>query len=242
MNAPRAVFFDFADTLFNSRSLRDAHLRQLQFVGDAIGVRASDDELRASYRQGIGVAYRSIATRPYYLHRELFGAAFVAMARSLGGELDDDQVRDAVDRQHATTIDGAELRAECLDTLGRLRERGLHVQIVSNIDEEQLAGLVARLGLASVLDAATSSEAARSCKPAPGIYEFALEKAACMPADVLFVGDSPVHDVVGPQTLGMATALLVADDARRASADCSPDFVVERLGQVADIVDQELVR
>jgi putative hydrolase of the HAD superfamily len=237
----RAVFFDFADTLFSSRSLRDAHLRQLRFVSDAVGADPTDDELRASYRQGMGVAYRSIATRPYYLHRELFGAAYVAMAGSLGGALDDDQVRDAVDRQYAATIDGAELRPDCLDTLGWLRADGLHVQIVSNIDEEQLTGLVERLGLAPVLDAATSSEVARSCKPDPGIYEFALQKAGCAASQVLFVGDSPVHDVVGPQAIGMSTALLVAGDARRSTTDTSPDFVIEQLGQVVDIVEQERV-
>jgi putative hydrolase of the HAD superfamily len=171
----------------------------------------------------------------------LFGSAFVAMAGALGGALDDDQVRDAVDRQYAATIDGAELRPDCLETLGRLRADGLHVQIVSNIDEEQLGGLVVRLGLADVIDAATSSEAAHSCKPDPGIFEFAIRKAGCEAADVLFVGDSPVHDVVGPQSLGMATALLVVGDARRDAAEVSPDFVIARLGQVVDIVEQERV-
>ena len=88
MNPPRAVFFDFAGTLFSARSLRDVHLEQLRLVGDAVGVTASDDELRAAYRRGLSDAYREVATRPYYLHRELFGRAFVAMARTLGGALD----------------------------------------------------------------------------------------------------------------------------------------------------------
>ena len=133
-----AVFFDFADTLFSSRMLRDVHLRQLRFVGDTIGVMASDDELRTSYREGLGVAYRSVASRPYYLHRELFGLAFLEMARVLGRELDHEHVRCAVDRQYEATTEAAELRADCLDSFRGLRERGLHVQIVSNIDEEQL--------------------------------------------------------------------------------------------------------
>ena len=235
-----AVFFDFADTLFSSRMLRDVHLRQLRFVGDTIGVTASDDELRASYREGLGVAYRSVASRPYYLHRELFGQAFIAMARTFGRELDDEQVGYAVDRQYEATIEAAELRADCLDSLRGLRERGLHVQIVSNIDEEQLEELVRRLGLESAIDACTSSESAQSCKPDPGIYECALEKARCTAAQVLFVGDSPAHDVTGPQAMGMLTALLVAD-ARPGAEDCSPDFVIERLGQVVEIVEQELV-
>jgi putative hydrolase of the HAD superfamily len=236
-----AVFFDFADTLFSSRLLRDVHLRQLRFVGDTIGVTVCDEELRASYREGLGVAYRSVASRPYYLHRELFGQAFLAMARTFGRELDHEQVGRAVDRQYEATIEAARLRPDCLDSLRGLRERGLHVQIVSNIDEEQLGALVRRLGLESAIDACTSSESAQSCKPDHGIYEYALEKAGCTAAQVLFVGDSPVHDVVGPQALGMLTALLVAD-ARPGSEDCSPDFVIERLGQVVEIVEQELVR
>ncbi len=241
MTARRAVFFDFADTLFSSRSLRDAHLRQLRFVGDAVGVDASDDELRASYRHGVGVAYQALASQPFYLHRDLFGESFVVMAQALGGALDDDQVREVVDRQYAATITAAELRPDCLDSLGRLRDLGLHVQIVSNIDEEQLDGLVRKLGLAAAVDAATSSEAARSCKPDPGIYEFALRRAGCAPAEVLFVGDTPAHDIAGPQSVGMATALLVTD-GRSTPTDCAPDHVIEQLAQVVEIVEPELVR
>jgi putative hydrolase of the HAD superfamily len=236
----QAVFFDFADTLFSSRMLRDVHLRQLRFVGDAIGVTASDAELRTSYREGLGVAYRSVASRPYYLHRELFGQAFMEMARTLGRELDHEHVRYAVDRQYEATIEAAELRSDCLDSLRCLRERGLHVQIVSNIDEEQLEQLVRRLELESSIDACTSSESAQSCKPDPGIYEYALEKARCTAAQVLFVGDSPAHDVTGPQAIGMLTALFVAD-ARPRSENCAPDFVIERLGQVVEIVEKELI-
>jgi putative hydrolase of the HAD superfamily len=235
-----AVFFDFADTLFSSRMLRDVHLRQLRFVGDAIGVTASDDQLRANYREGLGIAYRSVASRPYYLHRELFGQAFREMARAFGRELDHDQAEYAVDRQYEATIEAAELRPDCLDSLGRLRERGLHVQIVSNIDEEQLEELVRRLGLESAIDAYTSSESAQSCKPDARIYEYALVKARCAAAQVLFVGDSPAHDVTGPQALGMLAALLVAE-ARPGSENCSPNFVIEHLGQVVQIVEQELV-
>ena len=164
MSSPRAVFFDFAGTLFSDRALRDVHLAQLRSVADAIGVTASDADLRAGYREGMGVAYRSIATRPYYLHRELFGAAFVAMAGSLGGHLDDERAMQVVDRQYAATIEGVVLRTDCLDTLAALRRRGLHLQIVSNIDDEQLDGLVDRLGLATAVDGWTSSESAASLR------------------------------------------------------------------------------
>jgi putative hydrolase of the HAD superfamily len=243
MNAPstvlHAVFFDFADTLFSSRDLRDAHLAQLRAVADAVGVQSTDSELRAAYRQGLGVGYRAVATRPAYLHRELFARAYAATAEALGRTLDDAACDALVDRQYAATLEAARLRPDCLDTLRALRERGVRTQIVSNIDDEQLEELVARLGLDGAVDTWTSSESARSCKPDARIYQVALAAAGCDAGDVLFVGDSVEHDVVGPRAQGMRTALLVAD-ARPGAPDGGADFVIDRLGEVVDLVDGEL--
>jgi HAD superfamily hydrolase (TIGR01509 family) len=236
----QAVFFDFAGTLFSSRDLRATHLAQLRAVAEAVGVDASDDDVRAAYRQGVGVAYRAIAARPFYLHRELFGRSFAAMADALGGSLDDAACDALVDRQYASTLESTRLRDDCLDTLGALRARGLRVQIVSNIDDEQLDGLVARLGLDAVVDAWTSSESAGSCKPDPRIYEVALDAAGCAAEEVLFVGDTVDHDVAGPRAVGMSTALLVAD-ARPGADHGGADFVIERLGEVVELVDRERV-
>jgi putative hydrolase of the HAD superfamily len=234
----RAVFFDFADTLFSSRDLRDSHLAQLRAVADAVGVEPTDQELRAAYRQGMGVGYRAVASRPAYLHRELFARAYAATAEALGCSLDAEACDALVDRQYASTIDAARLRPDCLDTLRALRARGLRTQIVSNIDDEQLHGLVKRLGLEAVVDTWTSSESARSCKPDPRIYQVALEAASCDAGQVLFVGDTVEHDIVGPRVQGMRTALLVADAGPRAD-DGGADFVIERLGEVVELVDRE---
>ncbi len=239
--APRAVFFDFADTLFSSRDLRDAHLAQLRAVADAVGVHPTDQDLRAAYRQGMGVGYRAVATRPAYLHRELFARSYAATAEALGGALDDAACDALVDRQYAATLEAARLRPDCLDTLRALRARGVRTQIVSNIDDEQLDGLVARLGLDAVIDTWTSSESARSCKPDARIYQVALAAAGCDAGEVLFVGDTVEHDVVGPRAQGMRTALLVADARPGPSDDGGADFVIERLGQVVELVDKERV-
>jgi putative hydrolase of the HAD superfamily len=236
----RAVFFDVAGTLFSDRDLRDFHLEQLRFVADAIGVAGSDKELRAAYRHGLGVAYQSLAVRPGYFHRELFGGAFAAMAAALGGALDEAQTNAAVDRQYRATIEHVRLRPGGRDTLAALRSAGVHVQLVSNIDDEQLDGLIERLELRPLIDARTSSEEARSCKPDPGIYRLALAKADCRPESVLFVGDSLSHDVEGPAALGMRTAWLVPD-GRRDASDATADFVIERLEQVPALARLEPV-
>ena len=241
MTARRAVFFDFADTLFSSRSLRDAHLRQLRFVGDAVGVDASDDELRASYRRGVGAAYRSLASQPFYLHRDLFGQSFVAMAEALGGALDDDQVREVVDRQYAATITPPSCAPTASSPSVVSATSDCTCRSCRTSTRSSSTAWCGSSGLAAAIDAATSSEAARSCKPDPGIYEFALGRAGCAPAEVLFVGDTPAHDIAGPQAVGMATALLVTD-GRSTPTDCAPDHVIEQLAQVVEIVEPELVR
>lgn len=229
-----AVLFDFAGTLFDDRALRDVHLRQLRFVASAAGVQATDDELRAAYRRGMGVAYRSVAARRRYLHRTLFAAAFAAMAGELGGAVDEAVAQEAVDRQYRATIEEATLRPGCLETLDALRRASIHVQVVSNIDDEQLDPMLERLGLLGVIDAATSSEQAGSCKPDAAIYRQALATACAAPGDALFVGDSLDHDVVGPGAIGMRTAWLAPVGADPGAA--RPDHVIHELVDVLALV------
>ena len=230
-----AVFFDFAGTLFDDRDLRDVHLQQLRFVAAAAGADGSDSALRAAYRTGMGVAYRAVATQPAYLHRTLFAAAFTAMAEALGGQIDEATAQHAVDRQYRATIDEAVLRPDCLPTVETLRKAGIHVQIVSNIDDEQLQPMLDRLGLHRVIDTATSSQAARSCKPDPVIYQLALSKAGVEPEQALFVGDSLGHDITGPAALGLRTAWLTPRGAAD-PGEARPDAVIHALGEVLDLV------
>ena len=53
------------------------------------------------------------------------------------------------------------LRPDCLETLAALQQSSIHVQIVSNIDDEQFEPMLERLDLFRVIDAWTSSEQAR---------------------------------------------------------------------------------
>ncbi len=239
---PGAVFFDFAGTLFSDRALRDAHLDQLRFVAATIGVDAPDQQLRSAYRRGMAESYGGMGSTPAYRHRLLFAEAFMAMARDLGGAIDEPIAQEAVDRQYRATVEHARLRPDARATLGALRQASVHVQIVSNIDDEQFHPLINRLGLNDVVDAVTSSDEAVSCKPDPGIYQVALDKVDCRPADVLFVGDSLRHDVEGPAAMGMRTAWMVEDASHPDPGDIRPDFVVRRLAEVAGLVGVEVGR
>jgi HAD superfamily hydrolase (TIGR01509 family) len=222
------------------------HLGQLQFVAEAAGGDAATADaaaLRAAYRRGIGIASRTVGARQSYSHRELFATAFKETAVALGGSIDDATANTAVDRQYHATIEHARLRSDVMTTLDGLRDRGVHTQIVSNIDDEQLQPMVRRFGLDAALDAWTSSEEAGSCKPHQRIFEYALAKAGCHAGSALFVGDSVGHDVVGGAAAGMTTAWLLADakpardDHSTAAGTVAADHEIAALLEVLAIVD-----
>ncbi len=143
---------------------------------DAIGVHDLDAELRAAYRHGMGVAYPG--------HR--VGAVVPALGPVPDGA--SSRWRSArrisstrprrmrpLRRQYAATVDGAlGCGRIAWRRLHAVASAGLHVQIVSNIDDELLHPLARAAGLAGAFDAMTSSEEAGSCKPDPAIYRHGL--------------------------------------------------------------------
>jgi len=230
----RAVFFDLGGTLFSYRSINSHFDRVLEDMARGRGVGAPLDELRHAYRVAMGTTMASWTARPFYLHRDLFTEAHVRFLRSLGVDAgpEDPDVRFSEGR----VLGEPEVapREDAAATLAALRARGLHVQIVSNIDNDQLEAIWSRIGLGEHVDAITTSEEARSCKPHPGIFRLALEKAGTPPPDeVVFVGDSPWHDVAGANALGM-TSVLIGDPP---PSDAPPArHVISNLGELLDIV------
>jgi len=234
----RAVLFDFAGTLWSDRALRDTHLRTLERVAARAGVGGDARTLRRAYRDGLIAAAASYLTEPYYLHRDIFRDGFRYFVGLLGGEADAAVCDWAVDAQYRATLADARLRDDCLETLAALRARGLHVGLVSNIDDEQLRPMLAESGLDQALDAWTSSEEAGSCKPDPGIFHLALAKAGCTAAEASFVGDTPSADVVGARSVGMRSVLIVEPgrDVPALTGAERPDHVIRTLGDVLALV------
>jgi len=238
---PRSLLFDFGGTLFSYRTVHRG-------VSDAIleaGARLAPDEPR----RGIGKAYAAAAAtvwgkrshEPYYSHRDVMIETYREFATELGAEAGDDFIEWMYSSLRDATVNGFELREDCIETLEALRERGLGVAIVSNIDDDYLHPMVERCGIAPYLDRWTSSEEARSCKPAPGFFLHCAKLADCSPAETLYVGDSPFHDVKGASGVGMGTALIVDSDQEapgQGSSDVpKPDHTIESLRELLAIVD-----
>ncbi len=93
-----------------------------------------------------------------------------------------------------------------------------------------------RLGLTARLDCAVISAEVELAKPDPRIYALALRQLGTPASVTLFVGDSPVNDIRGPQRAGMRAAYLPTGHAL--PADIVPDVTLSSLSDLLTLVLQ----
>ena len=233
----RAVFFDFGGTLFSYRPLRDRFDRLLVETAARHGIEAPAAELRRAYARAIRPVGRAYADRPFYRHRDLFGDMGAAYVRALGAQTRSDTRSRFYLGQTEVALPAIEPRDGTVEALRELRARGLHVGVVSNIDDDQFELLWRHCGLGPLVDATTTSEQAGSCKPHPDIFHAALTKTEGVPPrEVVFVGDSVDHDVAGANPLGM-TSVLIETRAPAADAPHQPAHVISDPRELLAIVD-----
>jgi len=240
MGRYQAVLFDFGGTLFSYRRIGAEALDLVRRGAVYLGVEGELPTLGRAYRDASRAAYELFAPRPFYLHRELFHETFRRFAASVGARATAEQLDWFHEEQRLLLLRGFELRSDCVEVLERLRGLGLHVGVVSNIDDDYLDPMLQRAGLDEVLDAWTSSEEAASCKPDSRIFERALGKAGVRPDEALFVGDSLEHDVIGARRLGITAVLIREPGAAPPGAGigevAEPHHVIETLSQVVPLL------
>jgi 2-haloacid dehalogenase len=96
---------------------------------------------------------------------------------------------------------------DAVAALGRLREQGRTLAILSNGTPEMLARGVAAAGLAPLLDAVWSVSDLRRYKPHPSVYALASDRLGRPPAEVVFVSAN-AWDAWGAARFGLAAVWL----------------------------------
>ena len=99
---------------------------------------------------------------------------------------------------------------DALAALERARARWERVVVVSNWDVS-LVEVLARVGLAPLLDAVVTSASVGVRKPGVAIFEHALSLAGAHPDDAVHVGDSVQDDVAGARAAGIEAVLIRRD-------------------------------
>ncbi len=235
------LLFDLGGTLFSYSGRRRMGKAIMETVAD-LGIEAEPADIGAAWGNASRDAMRRFAREPYFLHRDLFRTTLEAFAAGFEREVGDALAERFHAAQRQATIDNLPIRDDTADTLEALKERGLYLAIVSNIDDDYLDPIVAKHGLERWLDHWTSSEEAASCKPHTGIYHYSLEKAGLAIGETLFVGDSLHHDVAGASAVGMRSVRIKEEGISTPLTEglevtAEPDYEITSLTELIDIVD-----
>ncbi len=123
--------------------------------------------------------------------------------------------------------------------LAKLKAMKLPMAIISNhSNPKALVAVLRRFRIAPFFSRIFVSSDVGMRKPDPRFFEACLSSIRTRPANAIFVGNSPKHDVAGAKSAGMRAILLVSeaslDQQDRESVE--PDFVVRDLLEVPGIV------
>ena len=250
----RGVFFDLGGTLFQHLP-RQATLDNLAWALETQGVGPVSESLLQGYPPLRAAVEQRFAERAFFLHQELVLEAAAAFARELQDAVpatfDAERfARTFYALQRSAVTEHLAPRDDAAHVLQTLREWGYFVAIVSNIDEDYLGPLLARVPDFAAVDLVLSSELCRSCKPDAAIFQQAFARSGVPATEVLYVGDSRTNDVLGAGRLGCRTAWLTCDQppaevasVRRTLADTAagldpavPDLCITTLSELLDVL------
>jgi HAD superfamily hydrolase (TIGR01509 family) len=240
-NRTRAVFFDLGGTLFSNMEILRVSTPLLPKAARRLGVEGGAKRAGLAYVHATRQANKRYVDRPFYMHRDFFFDTYRLFAKIFDREASSEFLEWFYESQREVMAENLVLREDCRETLLALRDRGLVLSLVSNIDRDFLEPMLRNLDLKALLDHWTSSEEARSCKPDPAIFHHALRKAGCREEEAMFVGDSRVHDIQGARAVGMTTVLITEEGGVShlddEDFDAQPDHVIAQLSELLDLVE-----
>jgi 2-haloacid dehalogenase len=122
---------------------------------------------------------------------------------------------------------------EVVDTLGELKNAGFRLAIISNTDDEIIAGNVSQLG--GTIDRVITAQQAQAYKPSRRIFEHAWHTIGVAKENVVHICASPHLDLVAARDLDFRCIWIDRATGRQAPADYNPDATLPGLDHVPPI-------
>jgi 2-haloalkanoic acid dehalogenase type II len=237
----KGIFFDLGGTLFSYSGRMGGS--GIGYVLKELGITAAPEEVGKAWGAASKQVGEHYGRERYFLHQDLFRDTMTRFLAAFDHEPSESLLEEFHQRQLDAVVDHLPIREECHTALQALKDRGLYLSIVSNIDDDYLDPLVEKNGLSDFLNHWTSSEEAQSCKPDPDIFHYSVRKSGLHKDEVLFVGDSLHHDVAGADAVGMRSVRIVEEGVvtplthgLKVTAD--PTFEISNLNELVNIVEQ----
>jgi 2-haloacid dehalogenase len=119
---------------------------------------------------------------------------------------------------------------EVPDALGQLKSMGFKLCIISNTDDDIIAGNVAQLG--GHIDRVVSAEQAQAYKPSRQTFEFAHDAIGASQDDIVHICASPHLDLAAARDMGFRCIWIDRGTGRKPLSDYTPDEILPTLDRV----------
>jgi len=212
MGDVNGVLFDYGRTLVTFRYPTDDLLRVLDDfrprIETALGIRAPEaqkilEDVLLPLEEYIGsmsedeVDYMDV-------YRETWQRA--------GLTLPDELLHAILDAEQQCWDRAVEVDGDAVQILTWLRKRGIRSGVCSNapFPPEMMRRQVASNGITELVDAIVFSSEVGRRKPAPEVYQAAIDAIGTTPQQTVFVGDRVREDYEGPRAMGMRAVVVTA--------------------------------
>jgi len=123
------------------------------------------------------------------------------------------------------------------DAVRRLAEK-YRLGLLSNFDDSRTGWeIMADTGVKDKFEAIIISADLKLRKPNPKIFARMLTMLKLEAHEVLFVGDTPHHDVGGAKAVGMAAAWISRHALPLPDGIAQPDYIIRDLAELPDLLE-----
>ncbi|MEM5367448.1 haloacid dehalogenase type II [Paraburkholderia azotifigens] len=164
-------------------------------------------------------------TPPHRSFREVAGEALRIALDEFDLHADDNDIRMLTER-----ISAMPPFPEVVDTLRALKEAGYRLCIVSNTDDDVIAGNVAQLG--GYIDRVITAQQAGAYKPDRRLFDYAHEQLGVSRDDVVHICASPHLDHAAARDIGFRCVWIDRGTGRTLLPDYTPDATLATLDKV----------
>jgi putative hydrolase of the HAD superfamily len=230
----KAVFFDVKGTLFDARACARA---ALEIVLHNFGADLPTDDTDEVLRHYDAVLLDMVDGRAlrgekplnrrerFQVFLDSFDVRKPQLARKMARRYD--AARRMMRRQYCRP--GMDM------VLNNLKGRGIAVGVIMNGAPAEQRALLNALGLLETMDYVVLAEAEGYNKPDVRLFRRVLEMYDLKTDQVLYVGDSPVTDVLGAQRAGVPVVWFDTGGRRLLPGTAPPDFTIQDLGELLPI-------
>lgn len=171
------------------------------------------------------------AEKPHRSFRDVAGSALALAMRDLGIDYKSTDIEIL-----SSSISAMPPFQEVVPALAQLKRMGFKLCIVSNTDDDIIAGNVAQMG--GHIDQVVTAQQARAYKPTRQIFEHAYSVIGESVQSVVHICASPHLDLQAARDIGFRTVWIDRSTARRPLPDYTPDAILSHLDRVPVLFKQ----